>query len=339
MTNILYFEETKVKIVLAFLMAFFITFFSVPLFSRFLKRLGFFQPIRELGPPSHRSKKDIPTMGGAVLIASIFIPSAIFGDISSRSLFALLLTLFLFGVLGFFDDWKKVKTKKGLSIKNKFLFQFLLSSVCAFCIYTGSDFIPKVHIPGTEILLDIGLFYIPFIILVILSSSNSANLTDGLDGLCAGQFTIIFSTFLLISFLVLNGDLTLPCKDVFDVSLFCSSTIGANLGFLWYNGYPAEIFMGDVGSLGIGAAVGVVATLLKSELLLPIICFIFVLEALSVIIQVFSFRKFGKRVFKMAPLHHHFELCDIPETKLSFRSFILSIIFSVFALLILMREI
>lgn len=316
------------------------------------------QFIREDGPKSHQSKAGTPTMGGILIILCIVVPTLLWSDLSNVFVWLVLLVTLAFAGIGFWDDYQKVSRKhnRGLSGRSKILLQVLMSLLfsvalmllAAYGSYTTDltfPFFKRIH---PDFLIGrflhnpwtFSLAYLPFIIFVILimvGSSNAVNLTDGLDGLAIGCVVISASALTVLTYAVGNAVLAgyldlqhLPRAA--ELTVYCGAMVGASLGFLWYNAYPAEIFMGDVGSLALGGAICAVAVVIKQELLLPFIGGIFVIEALSVILQVGSFKLRGKRVFKMAPLHHHFELLGWKEAKIITRFWISALVFALFAL-------
>ncbi len=329
-----------------------------PWLIRKLKEFQIGQYIREDGPQAHQTKAGTPTMGGVLIVLCIVIPTLLWSDLSNIYVWLTLGTTLAFGAIGFWDDYQKVRRRqnKGLTPRGKFWLQILVSfvfgiiliSLSARGLYSTSltfPFFKNIH-PALLITRFLGniwtfpLAFLPFLIFVILvlvGSSNAVNLTDGLDGLAIGCLVISAGALTILTYVsghaVFSEYLDLQhLPGVIELTIFCGSMVGASLGFLWYNAYPAEIFMGDVGSLALGGALGVVAVLVKQELLLPFIGGIFVVEALSVIIQVASFKSRGKRVFRMAPLHHHFELCGWKESKIIARFWIAALVFALFAL-------
>ncbi|WP_117169804.1 phospho-N-acetylmuramoyl-pentapeptide-transferase [Paraliobacillus sediminis] len=285
--------------------AFLITVLLSPIFIPLLRRLKFGQSIREEGPKSHMKKTGTPTMGGVMIILSVTITTLIItnkfnaSSINSETML-LILVLIGYGILGFLDDFIKVVLKRnlGLTSKQKLFGQVLIAGIF-YVVLVMQDFSTYISIPGTSIQFDLGWGYAIFVIVMIVGASNAVNLTDGLDGLLAGTATIAFGAF---------GILAWYGIPQFEVTIFSLAIVGALLGFLVFNAHPAKVFMGDTGSLALGGAIAAIAILTKMELLLVIIGGVFVLETLSVIIQVISFKTTGKRVFKMSPLHHHYEL-------------------------------
>lgn len=276
-----------------------------PLFIPLLRRLKFGQQIRTEGPESHLKKSGTPTMGGIIIMIALMISFFRFADKSSE--FWVLLTASLgFGLVGFLDDYIKIVFKRslGLTARQKLFGQLLFSIVVCVLLYNMGHS-TEITIPGTSAGFDLGWFYYPLVVIIMFAASNSVNFTDGLDGLLAGTSAIAFGAFLIVA---------LQTSE-YESAVFSAAMIGAVLGFLVYNAHPAKVFMGDMGSLGIGGGIAAVAILTKTELLLIVIGGVFVLEMLSVILQVGSFKLRGKRIFKMSPIHHHFELIGWSEWK------------------------
>ena len=301
------------------------------------------QPIRDDGPESHIiAKKGTPTMGGLLIILSVFVSTIIWADLQNIFIWILLLTILIFGSIGFADDYKKIKssTSDGISSKIRIIFQIIFSFFITYLILINLD--PSISKSMTfpffkNLIIDFGIFYFLISIFIIIGSANAVNLTDGLDGLAivpvmivAMSFAfiayvsgnIVFSNYLLIQYIPGTGEL----------AVFCGSLIGAALGFLWFNAPPAKVFMGDTGSLALGGSLGSLAIICKHEILLAIIGGLFVLETVSVIIQVASFKTRGKRVFRMAPIHHHFELKGWPEPRVIVRFWIITVMLVLFGL-------
>jgi phospho-N-acetylmuramoyl-pentapeptide-transferase len=302
-------------------------------FIRWLKAKAIGQSIRELGPESHYSKKGTPTMGGGLILGSILFSTLLWSDLKNHYVWISLFVLIGTGLIGWIDDYKKVvmKNSKGLSAKQKLVFQTLVALIASVLLYQFRDSPPVLKFPFfKDLSLDLGWFYIPFSTLVIVGASNAVNLTDGLDGLAVGPTITTSITFAILAYcagnFVIAEYLQIPfVSGAGELSIFLASTGAACLGFLWFNAYPAEVFMGDVGALALGGALGVAAVITKNELLLVICGGIFVLEAVSVMMQVASFKLTGKRIFKMAPLHHHFEKKGWHESKVTVRFWIISI--------------
>jgi len=294
-----------------------------PLLIPFLRSLKFGQSIREEGPKSHQKKSGTPTMGGVLILIAIVIATIVMvGKFSSLSveIYLLLLVTVGFGVLGFLDDFIKVVLKRnlGLTSKQKLIGQLIIATIF-YIVIKQLNFSTILEIPGTSVAIDIGLLYFPLIIIMLVGASNAVNLTDGLDGLLAGTAAVAFGAYAVIAF----------SSGQIDIALFCTAVVGAVLGFLVFNAHPAKVFMGDTGSLALGGAIGAVAILTKMEFLLVIIGGVFVIETLSVIIQVISFKTRGKRIFKMSPLHHHYELSGWSEWRVVVTFWLVGLVFAV----------
>ena len=314
-----------------------------PAMIRYLRRAQIGQSIRAEGPKTHLTKAGTPTMGGLLILLAVVSATLLWMDLSNRFVWIALATLVGVGAVGFADDWTKVTRRRslGLTGRGKLVPQFLVAIAVAFAIeqWAGHGaFSTVISFPFLKkLLLDLGVLYIPFVALVVVGSSNAVNLTDGLDGLATGAVGIAAGTYALLAYVTGNAVAARYLQIPFipqsgELSVFCGALVGASLGFLWFNCHPADVFMGDVGSLPLGAAIAAVAVMTKQEILLAIVGGLFVLEALSVIIQVASFKSTGKRVFKMAPLHHHFELMGWAESRVIIRFWILAIFFAVLGL-------
>ncbi|MFH1248027.1 MAG: phospho-N-acetylmuramoyl-pentapeptide-transferase [Candidatus Omnitrophota bacterium] len=322
---------------MAAMTAFLISIIFGPAVIRLIAKFNLRENIRPQSE-SHRlhelqhKKQGTPTMGGVLILLSIFVSVLLWADIFNRYIILVSLATIWLGVTGFIDDYLKhiKKQSKGLAALTKIASQVLLGLILGILIYLHPDSSTRLDIPFfKDIFWDLGIFYIFFVVLVISGSSNAVNLTDGLDGLAAGIVVMVALAFTVLSYVTgnikLSSYLLVPyISGSGELAVFCSSLIGAGLGFLWFNAYPASIFMGDVGSLALGGAIGTVAILIKKELLLLVVGGIFVLEALSVILQVFSFKLTKKRIFKIAPLHHHFQFLDWPENKVIVRFWIIA---------------
>ena len=311
-------------------------------FIHFVKN-KFAQPIRKEGPQSHLKKQGTPTMGGVLMLISIFVSAMLWCNLNNGYVWIVLFTMFSFGLIGFIDDYFKVvhgNAYRGLSAKLRLLLQFIISGLVCYGIYKlmPNEFKTTITMPFLKnILWDLGIIYFVFVAFVIVGTANSVNLTDGIDGLASMTSITSFIVFLLVSYLIGRADyslyLYLPyVPGAGEVTVLIGSIIGAILGLLWFNAYPAKIFMGDVGSLAIGAGLGVVSVITKNEFLLLICGAIFVAEALSVMIQIASFKIRGKRFFRMAPIHHHFELGGWSEQTVVMRFWIISVILALVAL-------
>ena len=314
-----------------------------PAMIRWLRRQQIGQSIREEGPKTHLVKAGTPTMGGLLILLAVGSATVLWMDLSNRFVWIALAALVGVGAVGFADDWVKVAKRRslGLTGRGKLVPQFVMALAVAFAIeqWAGHGaFSSVVTFPFLKkLLIDLGVLYIPFVALVIVGSSNAVNLTDGLDGLATGAVGIAAGTYALLAYVTGNAVAARYLQIPFiaqsgELTVFCGALVGACLGFLWFNCHPADIFMGDVGALPLGAAIAVVAVMIKQEALLAIVGGLFVLEALSVIIQVASFKSTGRRVFKMAPLHHHFELKGWAESRVIIRFWILAILFAVLGL-------
>ena len=314
-----------------------------PPMIRWLKRAQIGQSIREEGPKSHFAKAGTPTMGGILILLAITTATLLWMDLSNRFVWIALGTLLGVGAVGFADDYVKFSKRRslGLTGKGKLIPQFLVAVAVGWAIEQWAShgaFSTVITFPFLKrLLIDLGILYVPFVALVVVGSSNAVNLTDGLDGLAIGAVGIAAGTYAVLAYVTGNAVTARYLQIPFipqsgELTVFCAALVGASLGFLWFNCHPADIFMGDVGSLPLGAAIAAVAIMTKQEILLVIVGGLFVLEALSVIIQVVSFQTTGKRVFRMAPIHHHFELAGWAESRVIIRFWILAILFSVVAL-------
>lgn len=324
--------------------ALFLSFYFGPKIIRWLKsKQAEGQPIRDDGPASHLvTKKGTPTMGGMMILLTVGIATLVWADLSNVYVWVVLLVTFGFGALGFMDDYLKLtkRNTKGLSSRKKLFWQTLISIAAALIIqnYSPPALSNMIAVPFfKDILINASILYIPFVLVVLVGASNAVNLTDGLDGLAIVPVMIVSGCFALISYLVGNYVFSNYLQLHFipgagELAVFCSALVGASLGFLWFNAPPAKVFMGDTGSLSLGGALGVIAVIVKHEFVLAIIGGLFVIEALSVIIQVASFKMTGKRVFKMAPIHHHFEKIGWSEPTVVIRFWIIACIFALLGL-------
>jgi phospho-N-acetylmuramoyl-pentapeptide-transferase len=311
------------------------------LFIRIMRRYQIGQVVRDDGPASHLAKQGVPTMGGLLILAAITIGTLLWARLDNVLVWLVLLVTLFYGAIGAIDDWRKIRRKnsKGLSARGKLVLQVLGASVVGLFIFLHPGFDGHLSLPFVKNFQpDLGWFYVVFAILVIVGSSNAVNLTDGLDGLAAGPTVVTAAVYLVFSYLaghiVLADYLQIPyVAGSGELAIFCGTIFGACLGFLWFNAYPAQVFMGDVGSLALGGALGSIAIIIKQEFLLAIVGGIFVMEALSVILQVGFFKlTHGKRIFLMAPFHHHFEKKGWHEPKVVVRFWIVSIILGLFAI-------
>lgn len=312
-----------------------------PKFIRWLQMKQIGQVVRSDGPESHLSKQGVPTMGGVLILAAMTISTLLWADLTSGLVWLLIGISLFFGAIGAVDDLQKVTkgNSKGLSPRGKLLLQVVGASMVGLYLILHPEYDGRLAIPFFKTFHpDLGWWYIPFTVLVIVGASNAVNLTDGLDGLAAGPVMISGSVYLIFSYaagnVIVAQYLQIPyVQGAGEVAVFCGTLIGACLGFLWFNAYPAEIFMGDVGSLSLGGTLGAVSIITKQEFLLAIVGGIFVMEAVSVILQVGYFKMSGgKRIFLMAPIHHHFEKKGWQEPKVVVRFWIISIILGLLAL-------
>ena len=320
--------------ILAALTALIISFVFGPKIISILQGNKISETIRTDGPSTHSSKGGTPTMGGLMILLSVTISVLFWSDLTNVYIPVLLVSLVSFGLIGFFDDYKKLKkSKRGISAKTKFLMQlFVASSITFYLLAQGSEVLSsEVLIPFTNNLkIDLGWIFLPFSILVIVGSSNAVNLTDGLDGLAIMPVSMIAIALGIFAYVTGNFNfseyLDLPfLKDAGEVFVFCCAISGAGLGFLWFNTYPAQVFMGDVGAVSLGGILGTIAVIVKQELVSAIMGGVFIIETLSVILQVGSFKLRGKRIFNMAPIHHHFELKGWAEPKVIVRFWIITV--------------
>jgi len=279
-------------------------------------------------------KKNVPTMGGVLIIASLVLSMLLWGNLNVASVWICLLVVLWFGGVGFFDDWNKLRNKssKGISSFTKFSGQLLAGIALGLWLYLDPHFDKLIYFPFFKNwVLYVGALFIPFVVLVLVGTSNALNLTDGLDGLAIGCLLFVAGAFSIICYVVGRVDYALYLQMTYvpgagELAIFCAALVGASAGFLWYNSYPAEVMMGDTGSLSLGGALAAVAILTKKELVLVIVGGVFVWEALSVILQVASFKLFKKRIFLMSPFHHHLQLRGWPESKVTIRLWIISFI-------------
>jgi phospho-N-acetylmuramoyl-pentapeptide-transferase len=314
-----------------------------PWLIRRLRDFQIGQVIRQEGPQSHRAKAGTPTMGGLLILTAAFVPTLLWADLANPFIWIAVLATAAFGAVGLADDYLKItrRSSGGMSARYKMALQLVVAgTVGATLVWMAGrrGYDTRILFPFFKQLTpDLGWAYVPFAMLVLTGASNAVNLTDGLDGLAISTFAVAAACFTALAYVTghaVFADYLLLARipGVAELTIFCGALVGASLGFLWYNCYPAEIFMGDVGSLALGGALGTVAILIKQEILLVIVGGVFVMEAVSVILQVGSFKLTGKRVFRMAPLHHHFELAGWSEPKVITRFLILAILFALFSL-------
>ena len=337
------FGYITVRAGISFFIALFLTMYLMPRFIAWARRTASTQPINEWAPERHQEKAKTPTMGGVVFVSSAIVASLFTIRFDNAYAWGALLTLVLFMLIGLQDDYAKVRKNEnlaGLKARTKLILQLLAAGIiaCYLCMYVGFNtelYVPFVKNP----LFDMGYFAALFWILVIVAASNAVNLTDGLDGLATVPSIVAFGTFAIIIYITgnvkLSSYLLLPHFNVGEVVIVTTAMMGALAGFLWYNCYPAEVFMGDSGSLTVGAFMGYLAIISKSEILLLLIGLIFVIETLSVILQVGSFRLRKKRIFLMAPIHHHFEMKKWAESKIIVRFWMIAVLANILALITL----
>ena len=337
------FKYLTVRTGLAMFTSMFVVFLIGTPFISFFSTKKILDPIREDGPTDHIiTKADTPTMGGALILTGLFSGILLWGDLFNPYVWFLIFIVASFGLLGAYDDYRKIKFKNssGVSFKFKIIAQTLIAIIGILLLSYFSDHsaLNNLYFPFFKnLIINLGWFFIPFSVFIIVGSSNAVNLTDGLDGLATVPVILVASCFAFISYvtgnIVFSNYLQIPyIVGVGEVSIFCGSIIGACLGFLWFNAPPAKIFMGDTGSLALGGSLGAVGIITKHEIVLAITGGLFVLEAVSVIIQVVSFKLTGKRVFKMAPIHHHFEKKGWKESTVVIRFWIISIILAMIGL-------
>ena len=323
----------------ATLTALFLSFLLGPSLIRWLARMRVGQPIREIGP-AHQAKAGTPTMGGLLILLSLIVSVLLWSNLDNRFVWIVMGVTVGYGLLGFIDDYRKVKQRHsgGISARMKLFWQTALALVVATAIYHDPGFDAELSVPFFKNFTPhLGWLYVPLAAFVIVAASNAVNLTDGLDGLAIGPVMITAGTFLVLAYAAGHAVISeyLAIKFVpgsGHLAIFCGALIGGGLGFLWFNASPAQLFMGDVGSLALGGALGTIAVLIRQEFLLAVVGGVFVIETLSVVIQVFWFKLTGKRVFLMAPIHHHFEKLGWPEQKIVVRFWIISAILGLVAL-------
>jgi phospho-N-acetylmuramoyl-pentapeptide-transferase len=311
-----------------------------PYFIRLLANRQMGQQVRDDGPKSHLKKSGTPTMGGILILVSVAISTLLWADLTNAYIWLVLGVMVAFGFIGWLDDFKKIKeaNSKGLSERSKMLLQTVVASVAIIALFYYLDLDTVLHFPFLRVIrLDLGPVYLLFAWFIIVGCSNSVNLTDGLDGLAIGPIISTSLAFSILAYLAGNAVyaqyLYIPhVRGAGELAIFCSTIVCAGMGFLWFNTYPAQVFMGDVGALALGAAIGTVAIITKNEILLGLIGGIFVMEAVSVITQRISYKMTRKRIFRMAPIHHHFELSGWAEPQVTVRFWIISVVLAMLGL-------
>ncbi|HUF17216.1 MAG TPA: phospho-N-acetylmuramoyl-pentapeptide-transferase [Thermoanaerobaculia bacterium] len=354
------FRYITFRTAMAAITAMLISFILGPWLIKRMSQIKLGQFIREEGPQSHHQKAGTPTMGGILILVAILVPTLLWADLSNPYIWIVLFVTFAYGAIGFVDDYRKLIKKRnlGLTAKEKFTMQFAVALVAGLAIV----YLPQLNAEAVRLtlptittdvatddptrltlpfvsgwLITLGILYIPFLMVVIVGASNAVNLTDGLDGLAIGSTLVAAATYTILTYAAGNFTVADYLRIAWvpgsgELAVFCGAMVGASLGFLWFNAHPAQIFMGDVGSLALGGAIGCLAVMIKQEILLLFVGGLFVVEALSVIIQVISFKLTGRRVFRMAPLHHHFELSGWNETQVVVRFWIIAVIFALLSL-------
>jgi len=330
------FRYITLRVILGVLTALVISFVVGPAMIRRLSQFKIGQTVRDDGPESHLSKAGTPTMGGALILVAVGISTLLWADLSNRYVWIVLLTTLSFGAVGMYDDYKKLvlKDARGLASRWKYLWQSVFGAAAAYALYTTAE-LPvetQLFMPFfKDFVIDMGPWFMILAYFVIVGSSNAVNLTDGLDGLAILPTVLVAGALAVFAYasghVQISNYLLIPyLPGVGELAVFCGALVGAGLGFLWFNAYPAQVFMGDVGALALGAALGVLAVATRQEVALFIMGGVFVVETVSVIMQVASFKLTGRRIFRMAPLHHHFELKGWPEPRVIVRFWIITVI-------------
>ncbi len=330
------FQYLTLRAILGVLTALLISFIVGPYMIRKLSAYQIGQPIRELGPETHFVKAGTPTMGGALILIAIGVSALLWSDLGNRYVWVVILVTFAFGAIGWVDDYKKLvkNDSEGLKAKYKYFWQSVAGLVAALVLYYSAEapIETSLIVPFFKnVVIDLGPFFILLAYFVIVGTSNAVNLTDGLDGLAIMPTVLVGGALGIFAYVTGNVKfaeyLGIPyIAGVGEIVIFCGALVGAGLGFLWFNAYPAQVFMGDVGALALGAALGIIAVIVRQELVLMIMGGVFVIETVSVILQVISYKLTGRRIFRMAPLHHHFELQGWPEPRVIVRFWIITVI-------------
>ena len=327
----------------AVITALLLCYIFTPLLIKYLKKRNISQEIRIDGPATHMSKQGVPTMGGLAILVSMVVSTLLWARLDNSFVIIVLIAVIFLGLVGFMDDYLKwiKKDSKGLSVKKKFLAQNMLAFGIAVHLYfspVNEQYANTINIPYfKDLYVGLGIFYILFVAVVIVGSSNAVNLTDGLDGLAIGNLIIAAIPYAIFAYLAGNIKFSsylriISVPGAGELSVFLMAMVGSGLGFLWFNSHPAEIFMGDTGSLFLGGSIGVIAVIIKQEILLVLVGGVFVAEALSVMLQVGGYKMNRKRIFKMAPLHHHYELSGLCESKITIRFWIVGIMLALVAM-------
>ena len=326
------FQYLTLRAVCAVLTALFIALAVGPVAIRRLRRFG--EVVRDDGPQSHHSKAGTPTMGGVFILLAVVVSTLLWAELDNRFVWVVLAMTLAFGAIGWRDDYRKLITRRGMTARRKYLLQSLVALAGASYLYVSAEGVAELQliVPlAKDVAFDLGWLFVPLAYFVIVGTSNAVNLTDGLDGLAIGHTVLIASA--LAVFVYVSGHsefasyLAFPSiPGIGEVVVVCASIVGAGLGFLWFNAYPAQVFMGDIGALALGAALGTIAVVCRQEIVLFVMGGVFVMETVSVILQVASFRLTGRRIFRMAPLHHHFELKGWPEPRVIVRLWIVTLV-------------
>ena len=337
------FRYITFRTAMATLTALLVSLLLGPWLIRKLRSFQIGQEIREEGPESHQSKQGTPTMGGLLIIVAVLLPTVLWTDLRNPFIWIAVASTLAFGAIGFLDDYLKVAKKKneGLKGRSKFILQIVVSlGLGGWLLWLAGEgvYATTLQVPFfKEFTPDLAWFFPLFVVVVLSGSANAVNLTDGLDGLAIGSLLIAAATFTVLAYVAGNAIAAdylgvINVKGAGELTVLCGAMVGASLGFLWFNSHPAEVFMGDVGSMSMGGALGTLALLTKQEILLILVGGLFVIEALSVILQVGSFKLRGRRIFRMSPIHHHFELAGWSETKVVIRFWIIALLFALLSL-------